>query len=405
LWEYCEATSNDDSPEEYHFWHGMLALAHACGRNAYLEDTKPVYGNMLLCLLGGTGFGKSRSRHWLDEVLIDVVPFRDNGLDTSGAKLVSPTASGEALIRAFQHQANDPSLPKNTGVYTPVNGIVDFDEFAALAARANRQGNTLKTTIMGMADARDAVGTQSLTHGEFKAYKPFCSITASTQPRAVRHLLTRGDAGSGFLNRWLFVGGKRKKREIIGGSHSSIQVDLTPAKEHLKKVRGWGAVERKVEMTEDGLKALETFFRKEVFPQQDKDDSDLLKRLDLLFKRLVLLFCINERTTQATAEHVEKARSLFNYVLICYGIVGAEIGSTQFNEISDEIVRHLIRHQARTHRGATPRDLQKYMKRRNYGLDQIKKALETMVSLDMIELEKESNSRPGRKSVRYTAVV
>lgn len=403
LREYCAATANDDSPEEYHFWHGLLALAHSVGRNVFLDDTKPVYGNMLVCLLGGTGFGKSRSRHWLDLVVEAACPFRDNGLDTSGVKIVPLPASGEMLIKTFQHQAHDPSLPKNTGVYTSVNGIVDFDEFASLLSRANRQGNTLKTTLMSFADANKRVTTASLTHGEMIAFEPFCSITATTQPKAVRTLLSHFDAGSGFLNRWVFVGGPRKKREVMGGSHSKIKVDLTASIESLKKVRAWGAVERPVRMTEDGLVEIERFYVKRIFPLQDSDESDLLKRLDLLFKKLILLFCINEKLTEADSRIVLMAEKLLDYVVDCYGILNNEIGVTLLNEIGTEIIRHAVRHVERTDRGISANDLARYMKRKNYPIDQIRRALETLVSLDWLEIEKPT-SKVGRPTTRYRAV-
>lgn len=404
LWEYLEATSKDDSPEEYHFWHGLIALGHAAGRNAYLNDTRPVYGNLLVCLLGGTGYGKSRSRYWLDEVIEEVLPFRDNGLDTSGCKLVPVPASGENLINQFQHIASDPSMPKGSmpTVRTPVNGIVDYDEFASLLARASRQGSTLKQIIMAFSDARSRISTSSNTGGTFEAYQPFCTITASTQPKAVRPLLARTDTASGFLNRWLFVGGPRKKREVMGGSHSSIHVDLSKAQEQLKFVRGWAGVERDVRFTEEGLDEYERFVRVAVFPVQDADESDLLTRLDLTMKRLVLLLCVNERKTEADAVIVKRCEPILNYLIKCYGILNAEIGVTQMAEITSEILRHITNIEAKTHRGASARDITLRMKRKNYSPEMIKKALETMVALDWIDVDKSKG--PGRPTVRYRAV-
>lgn len=403
LWEFMQATSVDDSPEEYHFWHGLLALGHAVGRNAFLNDTRPVYGNLLVCLLGGTGFGKSRARAWLDDVLEEVLPYRDNGLDTSGVRICPVPASGENLISQFQHIANDPSLPKGIAdVRTPINGIVDYDEFAGLLARAGRPGATLKQIIMGFSDSKTRVNSSSNTGGTFEAYKPFCSITATTQPKAVRPLLSRTDTTSGFLNRWLFVGGPRKKREVMGGVHSSIRVDLTSACDELKKIRGWGAAERDIRFTDKGLKEYERFIRRAVFPIQETDDTDLLTRLDLTMKRLVLLFCVNERTTEVTEHIVKRCEPILNYLVQCYGILNAEIGVTQMTEITGEILRHIQRIEEKTGRGASARDLGQRMKRKNYSPDLIKKALETMVSLDWIDIDKTTG--PGRPTLRYKAV-
>lgn len=401
IYEYCLATSNDSSPEEYHLFHSLLALAHAVGKRVYLDDTSPVYGNMLICLLGGTGYGKSRSRYWLDSTIREVLPFVDNGLDCTGTKIITPPASGEHLIKSFQHIAHDPSLGKNAPtIHTPVNGIVDFDEFAALLSRANRQGSTLKPTIMGLADARPEVSTGSLTSGDFKAIDSFCSITASTQPKAIRTLLSKTDTGSGFLNRWIFVGGRRKEREVLGGARSTTRVDLDAAKDALKGIKAWGSIERKIHISDEGFTELEKFYKTRIFPLQDSDDTDLLKRLDLLFKRFILLFCINERKIEADLEIVKKAESMLDYIVFCYGAVSDQIGITQMTEISAEILRHIKRHHVKTSRGASTRDLQKYMRTKNYGLEMIKRTLETMVSLDMIELEKKA-SGPGRPSIRY----
>jgi hypothetical protein len=404
LWEYMSACSNDDSPEEYHFWHGLLALGHAVGRNVYLDDLKYVYGNLLVCLLGGTGYGKTRSQGWLEWVIEEAVPFRDNGLDTTGCKMISTPGSGENLIKQFEHIAHDPSLPKGTPtVRTPINGIVNYDEFAGLLGRAMRPGNTLKVTIQAMSDAKRRVTTASNTGGEFEAVSPFCSVIASTQPSAVRTLLSKYDTGSGFLNRWLFVGGPRKTRESIGGSRTRIRVDLSPAIRELKAVRAWGAVERMVELDDDGFREWDAWFHKEIEPTQIKDDTELLSRLSLTLKRILLLMAVNEKKTVVSDVDVKRIKPMMSYLIECYAILNAEIGVSEMHEITNEILRHAKRIQEQTGRGVSARDLGKCMKRRNYSPEMIKRALDTMVALDWLDLDKKSQG-PGRPSIRYKVV-
>jgi hypothetical protein len=405
LHEYMKATTNDDSPEEYHFWHGLLALGHACGRNVFLSDTRPVYGNLLVCLLGGTGYGKSRSRAWLDELLMEALPFKDNGIDCTGVKIVPVPASGENLIKQFDHVAWDPTNPgkKTFSIHTPVNGIVDYDEFASLLARASRQGSTLKQIIMGMSDSRHKVTTSSNTGGDFEATDPFCSITASTQPKAVRKLLTHTDTGSGFLNRWIFVGGPRKQREVIGGVHSAIRVDLTAAAEELTYVHAWSGNRKELSFNKAALDEFQFFMTNIVFPVQQKDNSDLLTRLDLTMKRLILLFCMNERRDMVTVEVVKAVEPILEYLIRCYAILNAEIGISAMSEVATEILRHIKRITEQTGRGASVRDLSQRMQRKNYSPDLIKRTLETMVALDWIDLDK-TNKGPGRPTVRYRAV-
>lgn len=403
LHAYLSTCSADDSPEEYHFWHGLLALGHTAGRNVFLEDHNPVFGNLLLCLLGASGVGKSRSRGWINAVLREVLPYRESGQENTGVKLVAVPGSGEFLVKEFVFESHDPVNPKIIIGNQPVNGVVDFDELAALLTRANRQGSTLKTTVMAMADAREEVHIGSLTHGGFKAVRPFCSITATTQPKAIRNILHKTDAGSGFLNRWVFAGGPPKQREVLGGIRSGYYIDLDPAIRQLNLVRGWAGVERPIGFEDDAYKRFSEFFYDLVYPTQAKDESDLLKRLDLLCKKLALLFTINLKQSAVNLRTVDSIIYMSEYIVNCYGLLEENLGITQNQEIVNEILRHIRRHTQRTKRGASARDLIMYMKGKNYPPDQIKKALETMVALDMIELEKKKPG-PGRPAIRYVAV-
>lgn len=403
LREYLEACSNDDSPEEYHFWHGLLALGHAAGRNVSLDDHKPVWGNLLLCLLGASGAGKSRSRGWLDHVLYSVFPFSPTGHDPSGVKLIPVPGSGEYLVKSFEFIQQDPVNPKNFW-YESVNGIVDFDEMAALMARANRQGSTLKSIIMGMYDGKQEVTIGSLTHKVIKAERPYCSITATTQPKNVRTLLNRADASSGFLNRWVFAGGPEKRREAIGGKRSRIGVDLKPAIVQMKDVKSWTAREKLIEWDDDAADLLSEFFHDMIYPAQKQDPSDLLKRMDLLFKKLCLLFAINQKRMTVDVESVRACIKLSDYLINCYGLLEENIGVTVQQEIVSDVLRAVRNVFVRQSKGASIRDIQRGLARRNYGPDQLKKALETMVALDMIELEKSKPGAIGRPTIRYRTV-
>lgn len=404
LHEYMKACTNDDAPEEYHFWHGLMALGLVVGRNVTLDDTQPVYANLLLCILGATGSGKSRSRRHLNHVLRESAPYKEDGTRTTGVKIVPLPGSGEHLVKEFTYEGKDPSGPGNRSLGPQsVTGIVDFDEMSALLGRSNRQGSTLKPTIMQLADAVPDVMIGSLMRGNFHAKDPFCSITASTQPKAIRTLLNRTDTSSGFLNRWVFAGGKQKQIEVIGGNRSAIRVDLDLAIAELKKVRGWGALERSIQIDDDAFEEYARFFRSRIEPAKTKDETDLLKRIDLITKKMMLLLTINLRRESVPLQVVKAMTELFDYVLECYGILNSNIGVTLMQDVMNEIQRHISRHIQKTGRGASARDIARYTARKNYSLEQIKKALDVMTSLDIIELEPKQNNM-GRPTVRYRVV-
>jgi hypothetical protein len=317
-------------------------------------------------------------------------------------KIVPRPGSGEYLVKQFYYEGKDPSQNRSLGPQS-VTGIVDFDEMAALLAVANRQGSTVKPTIMQLADSVRDVKIGSLMRGDFLAHEPFCTITASTQPKSIRMLMSRNDAGSGFLNRWVFAGGKQKQIEAIGGRRSNISIDLTQAVEELKKVRGWGALERSIEMEDEAYEAFIQFFRKRIEPVKTKDETDLLKRIDLAFKKIMLLLTINLRKEKVPVEVVRVTMEIFDYMLECYGILNSNIGVTLMQDVMNEIQRHISRHFQKTGRGASARDIARYTNRKNYSLEQIKKALDVMTSLDIIELDKPTSSM-GRPTVRYKVV-
>lgn len=401
---FMEATTNDDAPEEYHFWHGLMALGLVVGRNVTLDDTLPVYGNLMVCILGATGTGKSRSRRHLSHVLKDVSPYSEDGTQTTGVKLVPTPSSGEYLVSQFSYEGRDPANGKTSLGYKRVVGTVDFDELAALLARAQRQGSTMTPTLMQLADATPEVKIGGLQRGDFIAHEPFCSVTASTQPKSIRNLLSRNDAGSGFLNRWVFAGGRVKQIEAVGGARSVIRVDLTEAIQELKYVRGWGAVERSITMDDDAYELYLKFFRAKIEPAKLNDPTDLLKRIDLLSKKLMLLFTINMRRNSVPIEAVQSMMALHDYIVECFGILNSNIGITQMQDVMSDIERHIRRHLEKTGRGASARDIARYTHRKNYGLEQIKKALDVMTALDLIELAPKEAGVSGRPTVRYKAV-
>jgi hypothetical protein len=403
LFEYMKACTNDDAPEEYHFWHGLMALGLVCGRRVTLDDTQPVFGNLFLCILGATGTGKSRSRRHLNYVLRSTAPYHEDGTRTTGCKIIPVPSSGEYLVHQFAYEGKDPGNGKISLGFKPVTGIVDFDEMSALLSRSNRPGSTLKPTLMGLADATPEVKIGGLQRGDFIAVEPFCSITASTQPKAIRTLLNRHDTSSGFLNRWVFAGGKQKQIEVIGGDRSGISIDLSAAVEQLKSVRGWSGFERSIKMDDDAYERFVEFFRTTIEPAKITDQTDLLKRIDLICKKLMLLLTINLRRESVPLSVVEAVIELYDYVLECYGILNSNIGVTLMQDVMTELQRLIERHQERTKRGASANDLIRYTKRRNYSLEQIKKALDVMTALDIIELEPRQ-SNMGRPTVRYRVV-
>jgi len=390
-------TTVDDVPEEYHFWNGLLAISMTLGRDVTLKDFRPVYGNLFVCILGRTGSGKSKAKYYLDQLLEATMPYKATDPASKGVLRMSGLASAEALIWMFKKEIEDPTAPKGSKpALFPVRGIVDYNELSSMVGRTQRAGNVLVPTLMQFYDMEKNVETVSRTHGIEKAVEPYaCAITTS-QPKALRGLLTVGDAASGFLNRWFFAAGKEKKRSAIGGA----VVDIYPAVKPLTEIQGWASMMGAMDWSQEANDRFTAFFHEELQPTMRADDTDLLNRLDLLCKKLILLLTANMKSTVVPVEAVDQMMKIYPYILECYGIPGAHVGSTLQNEIRDAVIRVVVEHQTKTGKGATNRDINRRLARRKYPLDLYNRTLKYMVEIEEILVMPDATGA-GRPTTRY----
>lgn len=393
LAKYMDICTVDDAPEEYHFWNGVLALGLAVGRDVVLDDQKRVLANLFVCLLGGTGDRKSRSHAHLDELIYQAMPFKADDPAGKGVDIVDSAASAEALINSFINPIFDPTDPKKVASFSPVKGLIRFNELSALVGRAARKGNVLKPTLMEIYDGSRVLQTLSMTHGRKRAENPFGSMFTTTQPGALKTLLREDDAVSGFLNRIVFATGVPKKPVPIGGA----QIDITPAVNDLKRVQGWAGFGRIILWSDDAVRTFTEFFHDVLHPVQQADESGLLNRLDLLAKKLILLLCINEHRLEVNQDVVDMVISMYPYLTAAYGVPAAHIGSTINSEVRDELLRHIEAHSKAG--GITMRRLMINVKRKNFPLDIVAKTIKHLCDLGFIEAQ--ATSGIGRPTVKY----
>lgn len=398
---YMKQVTQDDVPEEYHFWNGLLALGFALGRDVTLEDLIPVHGNLFICTLGHSGSGKSKARYHLDRLLTRALPHKWDDPGSKGVRKVSSPGSAEALIHNFSKPIFDPANPKVIVYYAPIRGLVDFNELSGLVGRTNRQGNVTKPTLMQMYDMEDSVSTSSMTHGTKEAREPFASALTTTQPRAIRTLLTRGDADSGFLNRWIFAAGPEKERYAIGG----ISVDIEPAVAPLLEVQGWAGSfgTSRMQWSVEAAELFTKFFHSTIEPDKKRDESGLLVRMDLLMKKLILLLSANLKMKIVPTSVVEAVIVMYPYIIDCYSIPASQIGNSLQHEVREEILRHAKTFMDKKNTGISMRDLSLRLKRKKYPIDLVAKTLKYMC--DLGELVPEVHKGTGRPTTRYKYVV
>jgi hypothetical protein len=396
--EYMNVCIKGDVPEEYHFWNAMLAIGLAVGRDVTLSDYRPVLGNLFICLLGPTGDGKSRSYHTIQELIHRALPHKWEDPNSKGALFISSPGSAEFLIDQFMKPVADPVDPKRVAYYAPVRGLIEFNELSLLVGKVARKGSVLKPTLMDFYDGSTVISSGSMGTGKKKAENAFASCFTTTQPLALRELLRDTDAHSGFLNRWIFATATPKRRVAVGGH----RIDISTAIDPLQKIVGWAGMGRELGWSDEGLRLFTEFFHDVLHPAQQADETGLLTRMDLLAKKLCLLFSVNGHHPEVTGETVNRVISMFGYLTAAYGVPAAHFENTSTSrDVLEELEKHIKRYTDKKG-GISLNELRKCIKRKNYPIELVSKTLKNMADLGYIESFRTTGV--GRPTLKYRAL-
>lgn len=409
LWEECILPDStflrtwmdlcrvDDLPEEYYFFLGLMAIAAALGNEGLLLDREPVRGNLMVCLVGPSGLGKSRSTRALKTLLDEAFPFDKV---TGGCRWIANVGSAEALVDEFNVEEMDP-VTGNT-IKIPVRGILRFDELSTLSQKANRQGSTIKQMVMEMYDSPAEIHTRSRTAGQAKARDHFFQMVSSTQPDVMSTLLTDQDAVSGFLNRWVFVNGTQKTLIPWGGTPIDIE-DALPA---IKDVRIFGGMTPHIILEKNAEERFAQFFYEELVPLKLNPETPLFARADLLMKKLMLLMAGDCCKSYVSLENVEACIKIWNWLKGTFAFVQDEASVKaevkERNQVEDDILRVSKFHYDQTGLNPTMRDIQRRLghKWKKYGVESVMRAVKMLcVSGQLLEYTM-PNAR-NRQVTRY----
>jgi energy-coupling factor transporter ATP-binding protein EcfA2 len=396
LWEWMEATTIDDLPPEYYFWLGMQALGFAVGDDVLMDDYRRIKANLFVCLYGPTGTGKSRSIEPFAQLIREALPWDgDDYTPSKGVQLLASPASAEALLRMFAHDIKDPSTQQITK-RAQVRGMLRVEEFASFVARASRPTNPMKETLIELFDVLDhTIKHTSVTGGTVQAHNPFAQMITSTQPKAIHSFLRRTDTESGFLNRWVFAAGTRRRQRI---SYGGVQIDTSNAQQHLRGIHAWSGQKHLYTLDGAALKVWDEFFHREIVPLHDGNVESMLSRIDLILKKLIILFAINSKESQPSVESVERAIALYPYLRMTSVMFSKDIAHSEFEECRVRLLEVI----AATKDGVTMRVL---AQKTNGKFDRqlIVQVMKTMMELGEIKEEVNKTQR-GPATARYRAV-
>lgn len=386
LYEYMKAATIDDLPHEYHFWCGLLGVAFAAGRSQQIMEAPSVKPNLYVVTYGKTGSGKSRSFNPLMMLLQSVLPYNeDTSVSTTGTKILASPASAESLISQFSR------LIDGTDEYESVRGLIKIEEFASFVVRAGRNGNNLKQQLIEMFDAKEGpIDTHGKVSGLSRAMDPFCQVLTSTQPEAIHDFLRRTDIHSGFLNRYIISAGEPRVEPI---SYGGVTHDLSTASDRLRDVHTWCMTDRLMTLQGAAFDEWDAFYKFRVFPA--KISNPMYSRLDLILKKIILNFTINEMRPEPTVDIVERACSLTEYLIEGFRLFAQDLSYNENEECRNHV--KLILSQAKRPLGMRELTLQL----QEYPMKLVLDTLQQMAKLEEIH-EDVSKPKQGRPQVKYS---
>lgn len=407
------AVVGDDCVEEFHVWNAIAAVGMALMKDVALNDKPLVYGNLFICDVARSGGRKSKPGAMLMDILTRAFPY---DAESGGGLMVPvpPPSSGESLIDVFVNEQEDPlSTTTPKGVITHrVHGLMEVPELSGLVNVATRNGNVLESVLINLYDCRPEVTTTSRGSGIKKAKDPFCSMLTAVQPKLLQSLVTEKMVVSGFANRFVWVFGP-EKTEIPMGSIDSTEAGVGHLVLKIKQLREtmtssiprhpWSG-NHVMNMDPESMRLFEKFHYETMVPTKAADDSDLAVRVNLLMKKLILIFTANMGKSSVPPEAVEQAIKLWPYLIACYARVGSQINSTVMREAEQRVLDGVVSFTKKHQKGPTRRELWN-SSIKNYkpieSRDVLGKLMATMVKDGILEeLEPKANSR-GLPQPRY----
>lgn len=403
MYKYLDIVTKDDSPEEYHFWNFMLLIGLICGKDVGLMDSEIVYGNLLMCIVGQTGVGKSRSERHLARLIGAALPFDPEIHDSKGVKIISGAGSGEYMLREFSHSIPDPRATKTQNmpdlVHPGVRGLVKWDELSEMVGKASGTGSTIREKVMSLYDSAGDMSFGSITSGKTTVRDPFGSVATTTQPASIRKLLTKNEVTSGFLNRWLFVSGVPKKVHPRG-----TYIDTTPVIPDVRRLREYAdsiasGQRGIVDLEQAAGEAYDRYILERVVPLKRADP--IYGRVDLTFKKLTLLLAANSFEKVVTLPTVEAAKVVFDYLVRCYESFGASLVDTEENELHEAIVGKIRDQLAKNPtEGLAGHAIAKALKRK-YDPETVRRGIRALEELGLVFKATPPRTGPGRRPTLY----
>lgn len=247
---YLDYTSESESPESYHLWAGISAIASAVRRNVWLDQGLYVlFPNLYIAFIGPPARTAKSTALYMQKGIINNIP---------GVKMGPAACSREQLIRAMAESKFD-----NQCALT-----IHSSEFSDLIDTSGILMIQFLTTIYD-GNYVDAAGWKYETkhQGKDNIINPFLNMIIGTTPSYFAESMPESIVGHGFTSRTIIVYEEKERHQNPRprANDSALAKALVDDLRHISRIRGefrWGGkVLRKDSDGNDVTEAMETYDR------------------------------------------------------------------------------------------------------------------------------------------------
>lgn len=202
---YLRYTANQESPDIFHIWGAIATMAHAVGRNIWLDQSYfKIYANQYIILVAGSGACKKGAALGVARRLItDALGEREDKLFIPG-KIFK-----EALIRVMNKRVENPfTHAEERRVH---RSITLFSPELGSFLDRNMQQSGMADFLTEIYDCPDDHDHVTKNAGVDKLKDVWVSLLGATTPTWMQRNMTPAVFGEGFVSRTILVYAEKPK--------------------------------------------------------------------------------------------------------------------------------------------------------------------------------------------------
>lgn len=291
----------------------ITSLGNILGKKMYhkVEGDKH-YGNLFICLVGGTSTGRKGTSWGRVRSLFDLVD-----PDWVSSNIKGGLYNGVGLIHSVRDEKKIYSK-KEKGKIIVDEGVKDKrllavqTEFVSVLSLSKGESNIISQVL------RDAWDGGTLTtlikHSRDISTNPHISIIGHITPTELTDNISKSDLSNGFANRFLWVFVEMTKELPFGGDLKDSDLKLIVVK--VKSIIDWVNDQKEIEMIwDEGAKQTWRDSYGDLVQDFEGVLGTVTSRAAPQVLRLTMLFAVMEKDNVMKKEHLKAALTLWKYAL------------------------------------------------------------------------------------------